>query len=102
MLQSLIALIIVVVSIAKVGAQPPLIGKSKEPIKGATLGARMDEIRAGRFLVDPPTLENVGFRWYVEGDSNRNARVDVDYRQRAAIFFRRVTFVTYTPKKISA
>jgi hypothetical protein len=81
MLQSLIALIIVVVSIAQVGSQTPLIGKSKEPIKGATQGARMDEIRAGRFLVDPPTLENVGFRWYVEGDSNRNARVDVDYRR---------------------
>ena len=41
----------------------------------------MDKIRAGRFLVDPPTLENVGFRWYVEGDSNRNARVDVAYRR---------------------
>ncbi|MGQ9576337.1 MAG: hypothetical protein ACUVUC_13565 [Thermoguttaceae bacterium] len=41
----------------------------------------MDAIRPGRFLIDPPTLENLGFRWFVEGDSNRNASVAVAYRK---------------------
>ena len=80
-LQWVIAFLVVVVSVARLGAQPPFIGKSQEPIKGATPGARMNKIRAGRFLVDPPTLENLGFRWYVEGDSNRNARVEVAFRR---------------------
>lgn len=42
----------------------------------------MDEVHAGRFLVDPPTLENLGFRWYVSGDSNRNATVTVAFRKK--------------------
>ena len=65
MLQLIMALIVVILSSAQVGAQPSFIGESKEPIKGATSGERMDEIQAGRFLIDPPTLENLGFRWYV-------------------------------------
>jgi len=40
----------------------------------------MDEVVPGRFLIDPPTLENLGFRWYIRGDSNRNASVTVSYR----------------------
>jgi len=36
----------------------------------------------GKLIVDPPTLENLGFRWYIEGDSNRNAWVEVAYRRR--------------------
>ena len=39
-----------------------------------------DEIRVGMFLIDPPTLENLGFRWYVSVDSNRNATVEVAFR----------------------
>ncbi len=63
-------------------AQPPMIGKSKAPILGAKPGPTMNEIHPGRFLIDPPTLENLGFRWYVSGDSNRNASVTVAYRER--------------------
>ena len=43
-------------------------------------GPARDDIAPGEFLVDVPTLENLGFRWYVEGDSNRNASVEVSYR----------------------
>ena len=32
---------------------------------------------------DPPTLINLGFEWFVEGDDNRNATVDVRYRKVA-------------------
>ncbi len=66
---------------ALAAAQPPLLGRSKDPVQGATPGPHSDAIQAGRFLIDPPTLENLGFRWFVTGDSNRNARVDVAYRR---------------------
>jgi hypothetical protein len=63
-------------------AQPTLIGRSKKAIQGARPGRRVDAVRAERFLVDPPTLENLGFRWYVSGDSNRNATVAVAFRKK--------------------
>src|SRR4051812_20920709 len=39
-------------------------------------------VTAGEFLVDPPTLINLGFEWFVQGDDNRNASVDVSYRKQ--------------------
>lgn len=39
-------------------------------------------VRPGEFLIDPPTLENLGFEWFIEGDANRNAVVDVAYRKQ--------------------
>lgn len=84
-LQTIIAVVVLVVSALHLGAQPPFIGKSKEPIRGATPGARMNDIRAGRLLVDPPTLENLGFRWHVEGDNNRNAKVEVAFRRKGDV-----------------
>ncbi|MBZ2186278.1 MAG: hypothetical protein K7J46_16320 [Bryobacter sp.] len=38
------------------------------------------EARPGRFVVEHPTLHNLGFEWKIEGDANRNARVGVRYR----------------------
>jgi len=35
---------------------------------------------AGRFLIEHPTLVNLGFRWSISGDQNRNAQVTVQYR----------------------
>src|SRR5438477_836484 len=43
-----------------------------------------DAITAGEFIVDPPTLINLGFEWFVDGDENRNAAVDVSYRKQGA------------------
>ncbi len=63
-------------------AQPSLIGRSKDPIQGAMPKGRINEVRAERFMVDPPTLENLGFRWYVSGDSNRSATVTVAFREK--------------------
>ena len=37
--------------------------------------------RAGRFHVQHPTLLNLGFEWAIEGDANRNATVEVRFRQ---------------------
>ena len=38
-------------------------------------------VTAGEFVVDPPTLINLGFEWLVEGDANRTATVEVSYRK---------------------
>lgn len=43
--------------------------------------AEMNAVEAGEFVVEPPTLINLGFEWRVNGDDNRNAKVDVSYRK---------------------
>ena len=35
-----------------------------------------DAITPGEFVIDPPTLINLGFEWLVEGDANRTASAD--------------------------
>ncbi|MBK8500870.1 MAG: hypothetical protein IPL46_00960 [Saprospiraceae bacterium] len=39
-----------------------------------------DAVTIGEFIMEPPTLHCLGFEWKIEGDDNRNARVDVSYR----------------------
>src|ERR687887_575730 len=46
------------------------------------LAAGANDVRAGEFLVDPPTLINLGFEWFIDGDDNRNASVEVSYRKQ--------------------
>jgi len=36
--------------------------------------------KAGRFVIEHPTLLNLGFEWAIEGDANRNATVEVKFR----------------------
>ncbi len=36
----------------------------------------------GEFVIDPPTLINLGFEWLIEGDDNRTAKVEVSYRRQ--------------------
>ncbi len=40
-----------------------------------------NDIAAGQFVVEPPTLISLGFEWYVDGDANRNASVTTTYRK---------------------
>ena len=35
---------------------------------------------AGKFVVEHPTLQNLGFEWPIQGDANRNATVAVQFR----------------------
>jgi hypothetical protein len=42
----------------------------------------MNKVKAGELVIDPPTLINLGFEWVIQGDDNRNARVDVAYRRK--------------------
>ena len=48
-------------------------------------------VTTGEFVVDPPTLINLGFEWFIDGDDNRNAAVEVSYRKQgdAAVEARR-------------
>ena len=39
-------------------------------------------VTPGEFIVDPPTLINLGFEWVIDGDANRNALVEVSYRKQ--------------------
>jgi len=58
--------------------------------RGAGQGARgrgaatanVNGVTAGDFLIDPPTLINLGFEWFIQGDENRNAAVTVSYRKK--------------------
>ena len=49
---------------------------------GASAATTVNAVRAGELVIDPPTLINLGFEWLIEGDDNRNARVDVAYRRK--------------------
>ncbi len=56
--------------------------------RGQFLGGRgqapvdPNTISAAEFVIDPPTLINLGFEWFVQGDENRNASVAVSYRKK--------------------
>ncbi len=41
-----------------------------------------NQSRPGEFIVDHPTLINLGFEWLLDGDDNRNASVAVSYRKQ--------------------
>ena len=34
----------------------------------------------GELVIEPPTLINLGFEWFIQGDANRNAAVAVTFR----------------------
>src|SRR5882724_12111609 len=47
----------------------------------AALGADAENgTRPGKFVVEHPTLLNLGFEWEIRGDANRNATVAVQFR----------------------
>jgi hypothetical protein len=47
-------------------------------------GAAVNEnkVEPGEFVIDHPTLINLGFEWLIQGDDNRNAQVEVSYRKQ--------------------
>lgn len=66
---------------------PKIVGKSLGPIRGFQIGSVVKSIVPKQLVIDSPTIENIGFRWFVEGDSNRNATVHVAYRKRGDSFW---------------
>lgn len=51
-------------------------------VQTATVAPDPNAVIPGEFVVEPPTLINLGFEWFVEGDLNRNATVSVSYRKQ--------------------
>lgn len=48
----------------------------------ATAGDVTDNgTKTGTFVIEHPTLRNLGFEWNIQGDTNRNAAVSVRYRE---------------------
>ena len=47
-----------------------------------TRGAQQNAVVPGELVVEPATLINLGFEWWIEGDDNRNASVAVAFRER--------------------
>jgi hypothetical protein len=54
---------------------------SASPIVAIHSTPAMFAVKAGAFIVEPPTLICLGFEWEIEGDDNRNATVDTRYRK---------------------
>jgi hypothetical protein len=48
---------------------------------GAAIAQGQSGTVAGRFTVEHPTLENLGFEWAITGDTNRDASVAVEFRR---------------------
>ena len=68
-----------------VAAQAPAATPNAGPVQGARGGAPVlnpNSVSPVEFLIDPPTLMNLGFEWFIQGDENRNATVAVSYRKK--------------------
>jgi hypothetical protein len=53
---------------------------SSQGIAGAA--GNGNRVKPGEFIIDHPTLINLGFEWLIQGDDNRNAAVAVSYRKQ--------------------
>jgi hypothetical protein len=54
-------------------------------VAGIVLAQALEEengVNPGMFVVESPTLVSLGFEWYVDGDRNHNATVEVSYRKK--------------------
>ena len=59
---------------------------SNKPLLAATGDAK---VAPGEFVVEHPTLINLGFEWHIDGDANRNASVDVSFRKQGETAWRK-------------
>ncbi|MBN2240547.1 MAG: hypothetical protein JW712_12305 [Dehalococcoidales bacterium] len=41
-------------------------------------------VKPVKFIIEPATLNALGFEWYIEGDDNHNAEVEVRYREKGS------------------
>ena len=44
-----------------------------------------DVVIPGELVIEPPTLINLGFEWFIQGDANRNAAVEVSFRKKGTV-----------------
>jgi hypothetical protein len=46
-------------------------------------------VTPGEFVVERPSLINLGFEWHIDGDANRNASVEVSFRKQGETAWRK-------------
>ena len=56
--------------------------QAQGPPAAAATSAEM--VTPGELVIEPATLINLGFEWFIQGDANRNAAVAVSYRKAGA------------------
>jgi hypothetical protein len=64
-----------------IGIALPLISLLAALLPPAAAASDGRQVKPGEFMIDHPTLINLGFEWRIEGDENRDARVEVSYRR---------------------
>jgi hypothetical protein len=70
-----------VMAVGTIAAAVLLMLRSMDVSSQPVHAAETNSVTAGEFLIDPPTLINLGFEWFITGDANRNATVEVSYRK---------------------
>jgi len=71
------SLLAVLVIAAVVGTSWPLAAAPEDP-----------KVTPGEFVIEHPTLINLAFEWHIDGDTNRNASVDVSFRKQGETAWR--------------
>jgi hypothetical protein len=69
----------------------PLLISAVAVLSAVALGAAPTDLTVtpGEFVVENPTLINLGFEWHIDGDANRNASVEVSYRKQGETAWQR-------------
>jgi hypothetical protein len=62
-------------------AQGPTTASRVSP---GTARVSTDTVVPGELVIEPATLINLGFEWFIQGDANRNAAVDVAFRKKGS------------------
>jgi hypothetical protein len=52
--------------------------------RGDNARVSTDTVVPGELVIEPPTVINLGFEWFIQGDANRNAAVDVAFRKKGS------------------
>jgi hypothetical protein len=78
--QLLVLFMFALLLVAQADAQAP--GARGGGARGAGAAQNPNIASPAEFLIEPPTLQNLGFEWFIQGDENRNATVAVSYRKK--------------------
>ena len=57
------------------------------------------QVTPGEFVIEHPTLMNLGFEWLIDGDANRNASVDVSFRKQGETAWRKGDAAGAAPRR---
>jgi hypothetical protein len=58
------------------------LGARQGPARAGAAAQNPDAVSPAEFVIEPATLINLGFEWFIQGDENRNAAVAVSYRKK--------------------